>query len=103
MRQQSNNTEQTQDPQHESEPRYVALAREATLSGLSGLTRDQVIAALKSRIRRDEGYLAYRKATGRHTSYDVQVRVDLQALALVVVWLEELASRRREQLGGCHG
>ena len=67
-------------------PLYVALASEALLEGW---TRQQVIAALVSRIRRDEGYLAYRRATGRRTSYDDQVKADMRALALAACWLEE--------------
>jgi hypothetical protein len=46
-----------------------------------------VIAQLVSRIRRDQGYLAYRKAAGRKTRYDEQVTSDLQALALAAVFL----------------
>jgi hypothetical protein len=69
-----------------STPPHVALVSEALLEGW---TRQQVIAALVSRIRRDEGYLAYRRATGRHTSYDDQVRADMRALALATCWLQE--------------
>jgi hypothetical protein len=39
-----------------STPAHVALANEALFDGW---TRQQVIAALVSRIHRDEGYLAY--------------------------------------------
>jgi hypothetical protein len=82
-----NQTAQT-EAGHDDEPRYVALAREATLSGL---TRERVITALQGRIRRDEGYLAYRKAAKRHTSYDEQVEADLRAMALAICYLEEPA------------
>ncbi len=64
----------------------MALATEAMLEGW---TRPQVIAALISRIRRDEGYLAYRRAMGRRTSYDDQVKADMRALALAACWLSE--------------
>jgi hypothetical protein len=73
---------------HTDGPRYLALAREAALSGL---TRERVITALLSRIRRDEGYLAYRKAAKRHTSYDEQVEADLRAIALAICYLDEPA------------
>jgi hypothetical protein len=92
MRQQSNHMQQAPNTPHENEPRYLALAREATLSGL---TRDRVIAALHSRIRRDEGYLAYRKATGRYTRYDEAVQGDLRAMALAICYLEEPAPTTR--------
>lgn len=72
-----------------SEPRHIVLAREAVLVGMS---REQVIAAIIKRIRRDEGYLAYRKASGRRTSYDEIVQADMRALALAACWLEETAS-----------
>jgi len=80
-----NQTTQTQ-ANRTDEPRYLALAREAALSGL---TRERVITALQSRIRRDEGYLAYRKAAKRHTSYDDQVEADLRAMALAICYLDE--------------
>jgi hypothetical protein len=82
-----NQTAHTQtDPT--DEPRYLALAREAAFSGL---TRERVITALLGRIRRDEGYLAYRKTAKKHTSYDDQVEADLRALALAICYLEEPA------------
>ena len=65
---------------------YLALAGEA------GMTREQVILQLVSHIRRDQGYLAYRKASGRRTRYDDQVTSDLRALAFAVVLLDETAS-----------
>jgi hypothetical protein len=65
------------------------LAREAALHGP---TRERVITALVSRIRRDEGYLAYRKAAKRHTNYDEQVHNDLRAFALAAVLLEDSQS-----------
>ncbi len=81
MRQQNNTDSDTA-----SEPRHIALAREAVLAGMS---REQVIEAIIKRIRRDEGYLAYRKASGRRTSYDELVTSDLQTLALAACWLDE--------------
>lgn len=72
-----------------SEPRRIALAREAVLAGMS---RERLIEAIIKRIQRDEGYLAYRKASGRRTSYDEIVQADMRALALAAYWLEEAAS-----------
>lgn len=70
------------------EPRYLALAREAILSGL---TQKHVISGLHRRIRRDERYLAYRKTTNRQSSYDEQLEADLRVLALAICYLEEPA------------
>jgi hypothetical protein len=70
------------------EPRYLALAQEGALSGL---TQQRVITALHNRIWRDEGYLSYRKAAKKHTSYDDQVEADLRAIALAICYLEEPA------------
>ena len=53
------------------------------------MTREQVIAGLISRIKRDQGYLAYRKACNRRTSYDDRVQQDMRALSLAACWLEE--------------
>ena len=78
-----------QDMREESEPLHLALAGEALLDGW---TRERVIAALISRIRRDDGYLAYRRACGRRTGYDEQVRADMRALALAAVWLEDVTT-----------
>jgi hypothetical protein len=79
----------THDRAPDAEPAtsYLDLAGEAMLAGM---TREQVIAQLVSRIKRDQGYLAYRKATGRKTRYDEQVTSDLRALALATVLLEGL-------------
>ena len=65
---------------------HVELAADALLAGM---TREQVIAQLLSRIRRDESYLAYRKACHRHTRYDDEMTADLRALALAAVLLGE--------------
>jgi hypothetical protein len=73
-------------PADDGTPPHVELASEALLEGW---TRQQVIAALVSRIRRDEGYLAYRRATRRRTAYDDQVKADIRALALAACWLED--------------
>lgn len=62
-----------------TELRHILLAREAVLAGMS---REQVIEALFKRIRCDEGYLAYRKASNRRTGYDAQVQQDRLALSL---------------------
>jgi hypothetical protein len=67
-------------------PVHVELAAEAVLDGW---TRERVIDALIGRIRRDRGYLAYRKACRRHTGYDDQVQQDLRALALAICWLSD--------------
>src|SRR5689334_10620855 len=65
---------------------HLDLAAEALLDGW---TREQVIVALISRVKRDQGYLASRKACNRRTSYDGQVQQDMQALALAAVLLGE--------------
>jgi hypothetical protein len=65
---------------------HLDLAAEALLDGW---TREQVIAALVGRVKRDQGYLAYRKACNRRTSYDSQVQQDIRALSLAAVWLAE--------------
>jgi hypothetical protein len=57
------------------------------------MTCEQVVAGLISRIKRDQGYLAYRKACNRRTSYDDQVQQDMLALALAAVLLEESSSK----------
>ena len=77
-------------PADDGTPPHVALANEALLEGW---TRQQVIAALVSRIGRDEGYLAYRRAMGRRTRYDDQVKADMRALALAACWLSEQSGR----------
>lgn len=53
------------------------------------MTREQAVAGLISRIKRDQGYLAYRKACHRKTNYDDQVQQDMLAFALAAVLLEE--------------
>ncbi len=70
---------------------YLDLAGEAVLAGM---TREQVFDQLISRFKRDQGYLAYRKASGRRTYYDEQVTSDLHALALAAVLLEALVGIR---------
>jgi hypothetical protein len=71
-------------------PTYTQLAGDALLGGM---TCEQVVAGLISRIKRDQGYLAYRKACNRRTSYDDQVQQDMLALALAAVLLEESSSK----------
>ena len=68
-----------------SEPCHIALACEAVLAGISC---ERVIEAIIKRIRRDEGYLAYRRASGRRTSYNELVTADLQELSLAAVLLQ---------------
>src|SRR5262245_54459145 len=77
---------QTQRSDGQIETSYLDLAGEALLAGM---TREQVIAQLASRIRRDQGYLAYQKACNRRTRYDDQVQQDLRALALAACLLNE--------------
>jgi hypothetical protein len=89
----------TATPQLEGEtsPTYVQLAGDALLAGM---TREQAIAGLISRIKRDQGYLGYRKACNRRTSYDDQVQQDIRTLALAAVLLEETTTSRQPlQLG----
>jgi hypothetical protein len=83
----------TPQPQGDTPPTYIQFAGNALLAGM---TREQAIAGLVSRIKRDQGYLAYRKACNRRTSYDDQVQQDMRALALAAVLLEEVA---QEPLG----
>src|SRR5690349_15924765 len=84
----------TPRPNNDASPTYIQLAGDAVLSGM---TREQAIAGLISRIKRDQGYLAYRKACNRRTSYDDQVTSDIRALALAAVLLGA------EDLGGPSG
>lgn len=81
----------TSRPESDTSPTYIQLAGDALLAGM---TREQTIAGLISRIKRDQGYLAYRKACNRKTSYDDQVQQDMLALALAAVLLEESVSAR---------
>lgn len=67
-------------------PLHLDLAVQALVDGW---TRAQVIEALIGRIKRDQGYLAYRKACHRRTSYDDQVQQDQRALALAACWLAD--------------
>lgn len=73
-------------PEGDASPTYLQLAGDALLAGM---TREQAIAGLISRIKRDQGYLAYRKACNRRTSYDDQVQHDMHALALAAVLLQD--------------
>ncbi|HEV8191527.1 MAG TPA: hypothetical protein VGP82_08580 [Ktedonobacterales bacterium] len=74
----------------DASPTYIQLAGDALLEGM---TRERAVAGLVSRIKRDQGYLAYRKACNRRTSYDEQVRQDMLALALAAVLLEESTNK----------
>lgn len=76
----------TPRPNNEASPTYLQLAGDALLAGM---TREQAIAGLISRIKRDQGYLAYRTACNRKTRYDYQVLRDMQALALAAMLLGE--------------
>jgi hypothetical protein len=80
----------TPRPEGDVSPTYLQLAGDALLAGM---TREHAIAGLISRIKRDQGYLAYRKACHRRTSYDDQVQHDMLALALAAVLLEEVGTR----------
>jgi len=82
----------TPRPDGEASPTYLQLAGDALLAGM---TREQAIAGLISRIKRDQGYLAYRKACNCRTSYDGQVQHDMLALALAAVLLEEVSAPER--------
>ena len=86
-------TKRTHDRAPDAEPAtpYLDLACEAVLEEM---TCEQVIAQLVSRIKRDQGYLAYRKASGRKTRYDEQVTSDLRAIALAICWLHEADAKR---------
>jgi hypothetical protein len=53
----------------------------------TGWTKERTIQALLARMARDERYLAYRRKSGRQTTYDEQTESDLNALALAVCWL----------------
>jgi hypothetical protein len=86
-------------PEGDTPSTHIQLAGDALLAGM---TREQAIAGLISRIKRDQGYLAYRKACNRKTSYDDQVQQDMLALALAAVLLEE-AGVRSGGLGGPRG
>ena len=81
----------TATPRADSEtpPTYIQLAGDALLAGM---TREQAIAGLISRVKRDQGYLAYRKACNRRTNYDDQVQQDMRALALAAVLLAEAST-----------
>src|SRR5262245_63517076 len=64
---------QTQQVGRYIEASHLDLAGETLLAGM---TREQVIVQLVSRIRREEGYLAYRKGCNRRTRYDEQVQAE---------------------------
>jgi hypothetical protein len=55
---------------------HLDLAAEAILDGW---TREHVNAALISRVKRDQGYLAYRKACNRRTSYDSHAQCGIRS------------------------
>lgn len=67
-------------------PRYVSLMREALRTGWSS---QKAAEALKSRILRDERYLAYRRRSGYHTITDDAIEADLYALAWAACYLAE--------------
>lgn len=68
-------------------PIYIQLAGDALLGDM---TRGQAIAGLVSRIKPDQGYLAYRKVCNRKTRYDDQVQQDMLALAFAAALLEDM-------------
>ena len=63
-----------------------ALAQAALKDGWD---RQAVQIALLSRIQRDQAYLARRKQSGQHTTFDAKTERDLLAMALAVCWLVE--------------
>src|SRR5262249_60744244 len=67
----------------------VATPRRADRAPREGDPAEPVIAQLVSRIRREEGDLASRKACPRHTHDDEQVMVGLRALARAICWFQE--------------
>lgn len=75
-----------QTPDDAGSPRYAALMREALRNGWSS---QKAAEALKSRILRDERYLAYRRRSGYHTVTDEAIEADLYALAWAACYLEE--------------
>jgi hypothetical protein len=83
-------TQQTQQSSHHmnggSAPRYVVLMRDALQHGWDSQKAAQ---ALKSRILRDERYLAYRRRSGLHNATDDAIEADLYALAWAACYLEE--------------
>lgn len=80
---------QTAEDGAPSEPRTIPHLDLAAEALIDGWTREHVVAALITRVKRDQGYLAYRKACNRRTSYDSQVQQDIRALSLAAVWLQE--------------
>ena len=78
-------------PGLDATPTYLDLAGDALLAGM---TREQVIEHLHTRIKRDLDYLDYRKANGKHTCYDEQVTQDLRALALAIVLLGDVQQQQ---------
>jgi len=78
----------------DASPTYLQLAGDALLAGM---TREQTIAGLISRIKRDQGYLAYREACNRRTSYDDQGQQDMLALALAAVLLGEEGTQHSDE------
>jgi hypothetical protein len=68
------------------ETRVVELAREATSWGMDV---GRVIERLRTRIKRDEQYLAYRERKGQHTPTDDAIASDLRVLALAICYLEQ--------------
>ena len=78
-------------PGLDTTPTYLDLAGDALLAGM---TREQVIEHLRTRIERDLDYLDYRKASGKHTRYDEQVTQDLRVLALAIVLLGDVQQQK---------
>jgi hypothetical protein len=68
------------------EPHVVELAREAMSWGMD---IGRVIERLRTRIKRDEQYLAYRERKGQHTPTDDAIASDLRVLALAICYLEQ--------------
>lgn len=49
-----------------------------------------MVHALIVRVSYDARYLAFRRATNRRTGDDAQVQLDMRALSLAALWLEQL-------------
>jgi hypothetical protein len=77
-------TKRKQERKPQAAPETPYLDRQVEVP-LAGSLREQVVAQLVSRLKRDQGCLVFGKASGRATGYDERVMSDLQALALVAV------------------
>ena len=78
--------DQQQTGVREPHVHVVELAREAMSWGMD---IGRVIERLRTRIKRDEQYLAYRGRKGQHTPTDDAIASDLRVLALAICYLEQ--------------